>query len=193
MSHYANSSFSASSHGLIGAESYLHTATLENLASASLGRVSASRGTLDGWPSNDVPLVVMYSADLQNLTAMRRLTQAIGIRFLGYDRSATLLDALSVLSPVVVVIDEQDSHTAYRLARQILACDYGMTLVRLVDGSETLDHNSRKQQAVGSDSDAVDIDGPFSGKIERSVSADRLSVSLGRLGVLPRRLAVVKG
>lgn len=191
MSRSANSSFFSSFQSSLNEQDFVRLAQMESIAPLTQGRVSISKGNLDGWPSNDVPLVVMYSSDLQNLTAMRRLTQAIGVRFLGYDRTSTLLDALSVLSPVAVIIDQQDGSQAYRLARQILACDYGMTLLRLVDGTET-SVQTRQQQVVGSDSDAMNSDGPFVGKIERTVSATRFSASLGRLGILPRRLSVVK-
>lgn len=188
MSHSALSSFAASA----APQGITLLAVAQNLASLSSHRVSVGNGRLDGWPSNDVPLVVMYSADMANLTKMRRLTQQIGVRFLGYDRTSTLMDALSVLNPVAVLIDEADTAVAHRLGRQVRADNFGLTVVRLVNGSET--EAQPNQQVVGSGiTDDVEQDGPFLGKIQLESSPSRLAMALGRVGVLPRRLTVVRG
>lgn len=172
----------------------VHTlpAMLQNVAALTSGRVSLSQGRVDGWPSNDVPLVVMYSPNLQNLTHMRRQTQAIGIRFLGYDRVNTLMDALSVLVPVVVIIDEPDSEQACRIGRQVLADDFTINMVRLVDDAEAQAEVDAQPMVTAVNSGATSHDGPFLGKLDRGMSSSRLAMALGRLGVLPRRLTVVK-
>jgi hypothetical protein len=163
-----------------------------DLSGLTAGLVQRTNGVCDGWPSNDVPLMVMYSTNMDSLTQMRRLVQASGVRFLGYDRTSTLMDALAVLNPVAVLIDEADSAAAHRIGRQILAYDFTYTLVRMTNGAAVAPVKARRK-AVGSAIGLNEgVDGPFSACLPVDLTSERLIAALGRLGVLPRRLLAVR-
>ncbi len=167
-----------------------------DLSALTAGLVQKTQGVCDGWPSNDVPLVVMYSTNMESLTKMRRLVQASGVRFLGYDRTNTLMDALLVLSPIIVLVDETNTAAAHRLGRQILAADFTYTLVRLCDEQALAPQSARVQErrkVVGAGHGERDgVDGPYAARLPSNLSAGVLIASFGRLGVLPRRLVKVR-
>lgn len=144
---------------------------------ASCGKILMTNGTPDGWPGNDVPLVVMYSPNVHRLSEVRRMMQAIGVRFLGYDRPDTLTDALNVVHPAAVMIEGKDDVISLKVARKVQANDYTLPLVRVLS----------EQEDEGFSSDV----GPFIGTLRMDAQGSHLLVALGRLGVLPRRLAMV--
>lgn len=163
-----------------------------DLSGLTAGLVERTNGVSDGWPSNDVPLVVMYSTNMESLTQMRRLVQASGVRFLGYDRTSTLMDALAVLSPVAVLVDEADSAAAHRLGRQILAYDFTYTLIRMSNGSAVAPVKARRKVVGSGLGHGEGIDGPFAACLPVGLTSELLIAAFGRLGVLPRRLTAVR-
>jgi hypothetical protein len=107
-----------------------------------------------------------------------------------------LLDALLVLTPVVVLVEEPDTGTAHRLGRQILAADFTYTLVRLCDDKalapQEIRANARRKVVGAGHGSTESVDGPYATRLPMDLSSSHLLASLGRLGALPRRLLSVR-